>query len=135
VVVEAQKRRFEQELEQLRSKLLTMSALVESAVYHGIAAVVDKDGKLAEEGLQSARVNRMEIDIDEQAISLLALQQPVASDLRLTTAALKINTDLISSWKNALRRASTASPDNSTLLAAASLETKASNEFSQHILN
>jgi phosphate transport system protein len=93
--VEAQKRHFEQELEQLRSKLLAMSALVESAVYHSIAAVVDKDRELAEEVLQGeARVNRMEIEIDEQAVSYLALQQPVASDLRLIAAALKINTDL-----------------------------------------
>jgi phosphate transport system protein len=94
-VVEGQKRHFEQELDQLRSKLLAMSALVESAVYYSIAAVVDKDRKLAEEVLQGeARVNRTEIEIDEHAISLLALHQPVAGDLRLITAALKINTDL-----------------------------------------
>src|SRR5215831_5191493 len=72
-----------------------MSALVESAVYRSITAVVQKDCKLAEEVLQNeARVNRMQIDIDDQAISLLALQQPMASDLRLITAAIKINTDL-----------------------------------------
>jgi phosphate transport system protein len=88
-------RHFEQELEQLKSKLLAMSALVESAVYRSITAVVQKDRKLAEEVLQNeARVNRMEIEIDDQAISLLALQQPMASDLRLITAAIKINTDL-----------------------------------------
>jgi phosphate transport system protein len=93
--VEGKKRHFEQELDQLRSKLLAMSALVESAVYHSIAAVVDKDRKLAEEVIQGeARVNRTEIEIDEHAISLLALHQPVAGDLRLITAALKINTDL-----------------------------------------
>jgi phosphate transport system protein len=56
---------------------------------------VEKDRKLADVVLENeARVNRMEIEIDEQAISLLALQQPVASDLRLITAALKITTDL-----------------------------------------
>ena len=88
-------RHFEQELEQLKSKLLAMSALVESAVYHSITAVVHKDRELAEEVLlNEARVNRMEIEIDDQAISLLALQQPMASDLRLITAAIKINTDL-----------------------------------------
>ena len=93
--VEIQKRHFEQELEQLKSKLLAMSALVESAVYRSITAVVQKDRKLAEEVLQNeARVNRMEIEIDDQAISLLALQQPMASDLRLITAVIKINTDL-----------------------------------------
>lgn len=92
---QAVERHFEQELEQLKSKLLAMSALVESAVYHSITAVVHKDRELAEEVLQKeARVNLMQIEIDEQAIRLLALQQPMASDLRLITAAIKINTDL-----------------------------------------
>ena len=88
-------RHFEQELEQLKSNLLAMSALVESTVYRSITAVVQKDRKLAEEVLlNEARVNRMEIEIDEHAIRLLALQQPMAGDLRLITAAIKINTDL-----------------------------------------
>ncbi|HLK19104.1 MAG TPA: phosphate signaling complex protein PhoU [Bryobacteraceae bacterium] len=93
--VGTQLRHFDQELEQLKSKLLAMSALVESAVYRSITAVVQKDRKLAEEVLQSeSRVNQMEIEIDDQAISLLALQQPMAGDLRLITSAIKINTDL-----------------------------------------
>jgi phosphate transport system protein len=91
----AQLRHFDQELEQLKSKLLAMSALVESAIYRSITAVVQKDRNLAEEVRQNEkRVNHMEIEIDDQAISLLALQQPMASDLRLITAALKINNDL-----------------------------------------
>jgi len=66
-------RHFEQELEQLKSNLLAMSALVESTVYRSITAVVQKDRKLAEEVLlNEARVNRMEIEIDEHAIRLLA---------------------------------------------------------------
>jgi len=88
-------RHFDQELEQLKSKLLAMSALVEAAVYRSITAVVQKDRKLAEEVLQNEpRINKMEIDVDELSISLLALQQPMARDLRLIVAALKINTDL-----------------------------------------
>src|SRR3984957_5114099 len=72
-----------------------MSALVEAAVYRSITAVVQKDRKLAEEVLQNeVRVNQMEIEIDDQAISLLALQQPMAGDLRLITSDLKINNDL-----------------------------------------
>jgi phosphate transport system protein len=90
-----QLRHFDLELTQLKSKLLAMSALVEAAVYRSITAVVQKDRKLAEEVIENeSRVNQMEIDVDDQAISLLALQQPMASDLRLITAALKINTDL-----------------------------------------
>lgn len=93
--VPTQLRHFDQELEQLKSKLLAMSALVESAVYRSITAVVQKDRKLAEEVLQNeARVNQMELEIDDQAISLLALQQPMAGDLRLITSAIKINNDL-----------------------------------------
>jgi phosphate transport system protein len=93
--MEVQPRHFDQELEQLRSKLLAMSALVESALSHSITAVVQKDRKLAEEVIQNEdRVDRMEIEIDEQAIRLLLLRQPMASDLRLITAAIKINNDL-----------------------------------------
>ena len=88
-------RHFEQELEQLKSRLLAMSALVESAVYHSVTAVVRTDRELAAEVLRNeARVNRMQIEIDEQAVSLLALHQPMACDLRLITAAIKINIDL-----------------------------------------
>src|SRR5580658_6351741 len=91
----AQIRHFQQELEQLKGKLLAMSALVESAIFRSITAVVQRDRKLAEEVLQSeSRVNQMEIEIDDQATSLLALQQPMAGDLRLITSVIKINTDL-----------------------------------------
>ena len=72
-----------------------MSALVESAIYRSITAVQQKDRALAEEVLKGeARVNSMEIEIDDHAIRLLALRQPMAVDLRFITAALKINNDL-----------------------------------------
>lgn len=88
-------RHFDQELEQLKTMLLEMASLVETAIVHSINAVVKKDRSLAEEVLdKEARINQMEIDIDDLAIKLLALQQPMAVDLRLITAALKINNDL-----------------------------------------
>jgi phosphate transport system protein len=88
-------RRFEEELEQLNSKLLEMSALVEMAVGRSITAVLDKDVKAAEEVYKNeGRINQIEVEIDAFAIDLLATQQPAASDLRLIVAALKINTDL-----------------------------------------
>ncbi len=88
-------RHFDRELERLKSKLLEMSSLVETAIYRSITAVVQKDKDLAQEVLTNeARVNQMEIEIDDLAIKLLALQQPMAVDLRLITAALKINNDL-----------------------------------------
>ncbi len=88
-------RHFDKELEQLKCKLLEMSSLVESAIYGSVAAVVEKNRSFAEEVLRNEeKVNQMEIEIDSLAIELLALQQPMAIDLRLITAALKINNDL-----------------------------------------
>jgi phosphate transport system protein len=88
-------RHFEQELEELKGKLLEMSALVEAAVQRSVAAVAQKDRSAAEQVLRDeARINQLEMEIDEFAINLLATQQPLAADLRLVVAALKINTDL-----------------------------------------
>jgi len=88
-------RHFVEELEQLKSMLLEMSSLVESAIYRSITAVVQKDESLAHEVLKNeGRINQIEIEIDEFAISLLALQQPMAQDLRFLVASLKINNDL-----------------------------------------
>ncbi|MFL6465580.1 MAG: phosphate signaling complex protein PhoU [Bryobacteraceae bacterium] len=88
-------RHFEKELEQLKGKLLEMSALVESAIYRSIQGVVEKNQELAEQVLKNeARINQLEIEVDDMAISLLALQAPLATDLRLVTAAIKINNDL-----------------------------------------
>jgi phosphate transport system protein len=88
-------RHFIEELEQLKTKLLEMSALVESSIQRSISAVVEKDASAAKEVFKTeSRINEIEIEIDEFAINLLALQQPMAADLRLIVAALKINTDL-----------------------------------------
>ena len=88
-------RHFVEELEQLKTKLLEMSSLVEAAIQRSISAVIHKDRSAAEEVFRNeARINDIEIEIDEFAINLLALQQPMAADLRLIVAALKINTDL-----------------------------------------
>ena len=88
-------RRFVEELENLSNMLLAMCSFVESAVQRSISAVTEKDLDAAEEVLsKEARINQIEIEIDDFAINLLALQQPMAADLRLIVAALKINTDL-----------------------------------------
>jgi phosphate transport system protein len=88
-------RHFVEELEQLKTKLLEMSSLVEASIQRSIIAVTQKDRSAAEQVFRSeARINQIEIEIDEFAINLLALQQPMAADLRLIVAALKINTDL-----------------------------------------
>ena len=88
-------RHFQEELEQLKGKLLEMSALVEAAVQRSVSAVAQKDRSAADQVFRDeARINALEMEIDEFAINLLATQQPLAADLRLIVAALKINTDL-----------------------------------------
>ena len=88
-------RHFVEELDYLRSRLLEMSALVEDSVYRSVLSLSDKDPQQAQKVLQNeAEINRMEIEIDDLATRLLALQQPMATDLRLLTSAIKINNDL-----------------------------------------
>lgn len=88
-------RHFVEELEQLKTKLLEMSSLVEAAIQRSVSAVIHKDRSAADEVFRNeARINDIEIEVDEFAVNLLALQQPMAADLRLIVAALKINTDL-----------------------------------------
>ena len=86
---------FQEELSDLKHRLLEMGGLVESAIYRSVLAVVEKDAEQAQQVLKNeARINQMEIEIDEFATRLLATQQPMAADLRFLTAAIKINSDL-----------------------------------------
>lgn len=72
-----------------------MCGLVESAIYRSVLALVEKDEDQAQQVLRNeTRINHMEIEIDELATRILALQQPMAVDLRFITAAIKINNDL-----------------------------------------
>jgi len=88
-------RPFHKELDLLQRKLLDMASLVVSAIHGSVSALVERDEELPQQVIRNeARVNQMEIDIDEQATRLLALYQPMARDLRFLTAAIKINTDL-----------------------------------------
>jgi phosphate transport system protein len=88
-------RHFEQELAELKQKLLTMASHAESALTNGIKALVDRDDDLARKVIaDDSLIDQLEVDIDEMAIALLALQGPLASDLRLVTIAMKISHDL-----------------------------------------
>lgn len=88
-------RHFEAELDELRTLLLEMSGLVEAAIYRSVLALVRRDEAQAEDVFRNeARINRLQIEIDDKATRLLALEQPVAKDLRLIAAAIKINNDL-----------------------------------------
>jgi phosphate transport system protein len=86
---------FEAELGDLRQKLLTLGGLVEDAIARAVRALTERDTGLAHEVIDSDRkVNRLEVEIDELCLRLLALRQPAASDLRFITLALKVVTDL-----------------------------------------
>ena len=88
-------RHFEQEMAALKQKLLTMASHAESALSNGIKALVDRNDDLARKVIADDSIlDQFEIEIDEMAIALLALQGPLASDLRLITIAMKISHDL-----------------------------------------
>lgn len=88
-------RHFLEELEDLQKKLLEMGGVVEFAIRQSVHALVDRDEAAAQDVLRSeARINQMEIEIDDFAVRLLARHQPMAKDLRFLTAAIKINNDL-----------------------------------------
>jgi phosphate transport system protein len=88
-------RRFNEDLEHVRSSVLAMGGLVEEQLDRAIKALADADSAL---GLQVAeddiKVNRMEVSIDEECSRILATRAPTASDLRLVIAVLKTITDL-----------------------------------------
>ncbi|HXB53489.1 MAG TPA: phosphate signaling complex protein PhoU [Vicinamibacteria bacterium] len=86
---------FEEELQSLKNRLLTMGALVEERVHQAVRALIDRQLEEAEQVICSDQdVNTLQIEIDDRCLKLLALQQPIATDLRLITAAMKINADL-----------------------------------------
>ncbi len=88
-------RHFERELEALKERLLVMGGRAEAIVLKSVEALRRRDEQLAREVFVDDRaIDRLEIQIEEQAVALLALQQPMASDLRFITAALKISNDL-----------------------------------------
>jgi len=88
-------RHFQEELEQLKTRLLEMGGLAEEQVRLSIKALVDRDRDLIESVAQSDEpINRLHIEIDNRCFTLLALHQPMAVDLRAIVSAVKINTDL-----------------------------------------
>jgi phosphate transport system protein len=86
---------FENELQALKNRLLTMGGLVEERVHQSIHALVNRSEEEAERVIAADKeVNDLQIDVDERCIKLLATQTPLASDLRLITVGMKINDDL-----------------------------------------
>ncbi len=88
-------RHFDEELRQLKDRLLTMAGTAEQAVGRAMTALVDRDAARAEQVLQDdAVINQLEVEIEEQCLSLLARYQPEAKDLRTIAMVFKIVNDL-----------------------------------------
>lgn len=86
---------LKQELERLEKHLLTLTAVVEENVQQAVMALATRDIELARKVIAGDdQVNRMEVDLEEECLKVLALHQPVAHDLRLIVAVMKINNDL-----------------------------------------
>ena len=86
--------RFHQELDELRARLLRMGGLAEQAVDRACQAYIERDLKRCQMVLEGeTQINLAEREIDEMALDLLAMQQPMAVDLRFIMAVTKINAD------------------------------------------
>jgi phosphate transport system protein len=88
-------RHFQEELDQLKNRLLEMGGLAEEEVRLAVKGLVDRDHELIDRVLVGDEpLNALHIEIDNRCFMLLALFQPMAADLRTIVAAVKINTDL-----------------------------------------
>ena len=86
---------FQEELEQLKARLLEMGGLAEDRVRIAVRALVERKSALVDEVLAGDQpINQLHIEIDSRCVKLLALHQPMAVDLRFILSAVKINTDL-----------------------------------------
>ncbi len=88
-------RHFDDELQQLKERLLTMAGMAEQAVGKAVKALVDRNAALAREVMQDdTSINQCEVDIEDTCLGLLARYQPEAKDLRFIAMVFKIVNDL-----------------------------------------
>ncbi len=86
---------MQREIEKLKNLALSLCANVEECVRQAVRSVTARDSGLAEQVIQrDIDVDRVEIDVEEECLKILALHQPVATDLRYIVAVLKLNNDL-----------------------------------------
>ncbi len=86
---------LQREIDKLKRNVLFMGAEVEDSVYRAVDCLVLRNAELAEEIIRSdSYIDQLEVEIEEECLKLLALHQPVATDLRYVIAVLKINNDL-----------------------------------------
>jgi len=83
------------QIDGLKQKILFVGTLVEEAIAKAISALINRDRGLANSVIEAdAEIDRMEVDVEEECLKILALYQPLAADLRFVVAVLKINNDL-----------------------------------------
>jgi phosphate transport system protein len=88
-------RHFQEELEQLKERLLVMGGLAEERVREVVQGLIDRDTAAIERALVGDEpINQLHLEVDSRCFKMLALHQPMATDLRAIVAAVKINTDL-----------------------------------------
>jgi len=88
-------RHFQRELNQLKKKVLSLGAMAEEAVRLSLKALQTRDIRLADKVIDADReIDVQEVEIEEDCLKILALHQPVAIDLRIISAMIKINNDL-----------------------------------------
>ena len=86
---------LQREIENLKKKLLSLGARVENAVKRATVSIEERDGQTALKIIEEdINIDNMEVEIEEDCLKILALNQPVAIDLRFIIAVLKINNDL-----------------------------------------
>jgi len=86
---------FNNELVDLRDNLIKMSEMVRNSLGEAIQSLIDKDTELAQQVIDNdEKVDRMELDIEEQCLQLIALKHPVSKKLRVITCAMKAISDL-----------------------------------------
>jgi len=86
---------LQKDIDSLKNKIITMGSEAEDRVYKASLALINRDERLVNEVIQSDRqIDKMEVDIEEHCLKILALYQPVAIDLRFIIAVLKINNEL-----------------------------------------
>jgi len=88
-------RHLDREVERLKKLILSLCAVVEGSVQRAVQAVQMRNAELGEQVIaRDEEIDQMEVDVEEEGLKILALYQPVATDLRYVIAMLKINNDL-----------------------------------------
>ncbi|MFA5887054.1 MAG: phosphate signaling complex protein PhoU [Patescibacteria group bacterium] len=86
---------FDQELAELKDKILKMGVMVQGLIFKSVEALKNMDRKMAEEVIvEDEKVDQLELEVDETVVQLVALRQPEASDLRFLMTGMRIANDL-----------------------------------------